>query len=98
MSILNRPIDPQTPAEARSEIAYEIVGRPSDKSKRLLVWAHGWGQNREFLRRLASAFPRDASLLFDFPGFGASPAPVREWGTADYAEAMARLIASIKKA
>lgn len=33
------------------------------------------------------------SILIDFPGFGASPAPPGPWSTADYADAMAEWLA-----
>lgn len=77
-------------------IAHEIVGKPLSDASLLIVWAHGWGQNRDAFRGLASAFHNAASVLLDFPGFGASPPPATEWGTAEYADAAAGLIREIR--
>jgi pimeloyl-ACP methyl ester carboxylesterase len=55
-----------------------------------LVWAHGWGQTHAaFLPLAQTVRPAVASLMIDFPGFGASPLPPDAWGTADYADAAA---------
>ena len=52
-----------------------------------MVWAHGWGQNRNALTLLSEAMPQPgARLFFDFPGFGDSPTPNANWSTADYAD------------
>jgi pimeloyl-ACP methyl ester carboxylesterase len=45
---------------------------------------------------LAQAMRRSArSILIDFPGFGASPAPPDAWGTADYADAVAEWLGGL---
>lgn len=62
----------------------------------LLVWAHGWGHSHVNLLPLAEAMrPSCASVLIDFPGFGASPSPPGTWGTADYADAAADWLATL---
>jgi pimeloyl-ACP methyl ester carboxylesterase len=59
-----------------------------------LVWAHGWGHSHAALLPLAQAIRQRAdSLLVDLPGFGASPLPPGDWGTEDYADAMAEWLA-----
>ena len=62
----------------------------------LLIWAHGWGHTHRAFLPLAESVRRTASsLLIDFPGFGASPLPPAVWGTADYADAVAKWIAGL---
>lgn len=56
----------------------------------LLVWGHGWGQDhRAFLPLLSGVEKAGRHIVLDFPGFGKSPAPPENWGTADYADAIA---------
>lgn len=82
-------------ARERCPIAYEETGSPADRSAWRLIWAHGWGHDREVFLPLAAALSAQAShLLIDFPGFGASPPPPAPWGTADYADALAAFIAA----
>jgi pimeloyl-ACP methyl ester carboxylesterase len=48
---------------------------------------HGWGQSVNTLRpmgQLLSAYRK--VHLIDLPGFGASPRPLKDWSTAEYAE------------
>jgi pimeloyl-ACP methyl ester carboxylesterase len=82
-------------------IKYETSGLPIDTAPCLIVWGHGWGQNRQTFAPMAQALSqRAAHLLLDFPGFGESPLPQEVWGTAEYADAVANLIAhyrNIKK-
>jgi pimeloyl-ACP methyl ester carboxylesterase len=60
-----------------------------------LFWAHGWGQSHRDLLPLADAVQRHGgTLLFDLPGFGASPPPPAAWSTADYADAVAEILAA----
>lgn len=55
-----------------------------------IVWGHGWGQSSAALLPLAESLGAFAtSSLIDFPGFGTSPMPPLDWGTADYADAVA---------
>ena len=51
---------------------------------------HGWGRSRTDL--LPAVSGSDA-LVPDLPGFGASPPPPEPWGTEQYAEQLARLMA-----
>jgi pimeloyl-ACP methyl ester carboxylesterase len=56
----------------------------------LLIWGHGWGHTHTALLPLArSTQGMAASIVLDFPGFGAAPLPPGAWGTADYADAVA---------
>ncbi|NCC21131.1 MAG: alpha/beta hydrolase [Alphaproteobacteria bacterium] len=57
-----------------------------------LIWAHGWGQSHAAFDALRAPFSKHAGFAFDFPGFGQSPAPVEDWGTADYADATAKIL------
>jgi pimeloyl-ACP methyl ester carboxylesterase len=52
----------------------------------LLVGLHGWRRDRHDLEGVAAG--RDA-VLFDLPGFGASPPPPSAWGAAEYAAQVA---------
>ncbi len=74
-------------------IAHDITGLPLESADTLIIWAHGWGQNRKAFAPLAEAFQnRAANILIDFPGFGDSPLPPEPWGSAQYAAAMAEFI------
>ena len=51
---------------------------------------HGWGRTRAYwLPALAGV----AALAVDLPGFGASPEPATAWGSRDYAELLAPVLA-----
>jgi pimeloyl-ACP methyl ester carboxylesterase len=52
----------------------------------LLVALHGWRRDRHDLTAVVAG--RDA-ILFDLPGFGASPPPPEAWGAAEYAAQVA---------
>ncbi len=74
-------------------IAHEFAGLPLSDAECLVVWGHGWGQNRQAFAPFAETLGTQAAhILIDFPGFGASPPPPETWGTADYAEAVAEMI------
>ncbi len=80
---------------ATAPFAFEEIGQPANAHTPRFVWAHGWGQSRRALSPLAEALSGQAThLLLDFPGFGDSPAPPEAWGTAEYADASADLLAS----
>jgi pimeloyl-ACP methyl ester carboxylesterase len=75
------------------------VGCDSPSDAPLLIWAHGWGHTHAALLPLARAMRRSArSILFDFPGFGASPLPPGPWSTADYADAVAEWLGGLAPA
>jgi pimeloyl-ACP methyl ester carboxylesterase len=75
------------------EIACETHGRAEGP---VIVWAHGWGQNRIVFQKLAESMETlGRHVLIDFPGFGDSPLPPEVWGTEDYADSMARMIQGI---
>ncbi|MDT0574986.1 alpha/beta fold hydrolase [Croceicoccus sp. F390] len=64
------------------------IGTPG---KPCVVFGHGWGRtHRDFIPVAEALAPSIDGYLFDFPGFGQSPRPSEPWGTAKYAEAMAR--------
>jgi len=80
---------------AAAPFAFEEIGLPADQHTPRFVWAHGWGQSRHALMPLAEALAgQGAHLLLDFPGFGESPVPPAAWGTAEYADASAELLAA----
>ena len=55
-----------------------------------LYFGHGWGQSSAaFLPVAETLKPFAPSYLIDFPGFGQSPMPPQNWGTAEYADAVA---------
>ena len=63
------------------------------------LWGHGWGQDHQAMLPLARQLEsRGAHVLLDFPGFGASPAPLAAWGTEDYADAVAAWLKQQKPA
>ncbi|MDP3737428.1 MAG: alpha/beta hydrolase [Hyphomonadaceae bacterium] len=94
---------PQTQAGAGmfkhgpAAIHYEITGAPLADAQRVIVWAHGWGQNREAFRALASSFSQYTNVLLDFPGFGVAPPPPESWGTAEYADLSEQFLKSLGK-
>lgn len=76
------------------DVYHEVVGVPMRQADLVVVWGHGWGQDRSALRPLAAAVRHAAHVLIDFPGFGESPRPPTTWGTADYADACFELLSS----
>ena len=59
----------------------------------IILWGHGWGHSHAALDGITSSLDRQARhISFDFPGFGASPKPSGDWGTEDYADAIADFI------
>ena len=63
----------------------ERLAGPGDEQP-LLVALHGWRRDRSDLAAVVAG--RDA-VLFDLPGFGASPPPSVAWGSAEYAAQVA---------
>lgn len=62
----------------------------------VFIWAHGWGQSHDLMRDLAETLGfMGMHYIIDFPGFGASPQPERDWTVGDYADFMAEFIASL---
>jgi pimeloyl-ACP methyl ester carboxylesterase len=79
-----------------AEMALFDLGGDSASGAPLLVWGHGWGHTHAAMLPLAQATGRTAhSILLDFPGFGASPAPPAPWGTEDYANAVAEWLGGL---
>ncbi len=77
-----------------ARIAYLPLMR-EDTTRPLIVWGHGWRLDHHAMEGLAQTVgPRASHWLIDFPGFGSSPMPESVWGTSDYADALAELIAS----
>lgn len=83
---------------ASASIAYALSGLPLNQASMLVVWGHGWGHDRHAFDACAQALDsRAAHLQIDFPGFGQSPKPLDTWTTADYADALAELIAPFRE-
>ena len=79
-----------------ADLAVFRIEGDSPPSAPLLIWAHGWGQTHQALLPIAEAMRRRApSILFDLPGFGASPLPPAAWSTADYADAAAEFLSQL---
>jgi pimeloyl-ACP methyl ester carboxylesterase len=77
-------------------VNFEVFGLTSEPKVRI-VWAHGWGHSGVNMMPLAQTFAgRAENVLLDFPGFGRSPIPEQPWGTEDYADDAAKLLASLK--
>lgn len=74
--------------------ACHAVGAPQESAERLILWAHGWGQDRKAFAGIAPSFGAAANLLIDFPGFGSAPRPGAAWDTGAYADAAAAFIAA----
>lgn len=52
-----------------------------------LVMLHGWGQNIQSLQPMGEILATRSQVhLIDLPGFGKSPPPPEDWGTAEYAD------------
>lgn len=80
------------------DFAYEVLGADPSTAPMQFVWAHGWGQNHQTFMSMAGVLqPMGSHILLDFPGFGASSRPKEAWGTEDYAEATAALLASFPR-
>ena len=78
-----------------SDLAVYRLDGDSAAGAPALIWAHGWGHTHRNMLSLAKPMQRTAgSVLVDLPGFGASPAPVEAWSTADYADAIAEWLGS----
>lgn len=59
-----------------------------------VVGLHGWARTREDLIGLLTGFN---AVAFDLPGFGASPEPATAWGSIQYAELVAKALATLGK-
>ncbi|MFZ1108711.1 MAG: alpha/beta hydrolase [Rhodomicrobium sp.] len=78
--------------------AVRSVGQsPAGKTGLVFVWAHGWGQDgRAFDGIVTSLASVGSHLILDLPGFGRADAPPSNWGTADYADAAAKVIEPLR--
>jgi pimeloyl-ACP methyl ester carboxylesterase len=57
------------------------------KSGHPLIMLHGWGQNLQSLQPMGELLATRSQVhLIDLPGFGKSPPPPKDWGTAQYAD------------
>jgi pimeloyl-ACP methyl ester carboxylesterase len=75
-----------------------IFGARWGRGEPLVVALHGWGRSHhDFEAALGSASAGGplASVGLDLPGFGASPAPSEPWGSARYADAVARVLVQV---
>ncbi|AKM09557.1 alpha/beta fold hydrolase [Croceicoccus naphthovorans] len=77
-------------ASPQIEPHYIRIGTPGAPK---VVFAHGWGRShRDFIPVAEALAPSIDAYLFDLPGHGKSERPDEPWGTADYAEFMARYV------
>lgn len=83
--------------ESGTKLAITEIGG-AQAGGRHLVWGHGWGQSGAAMLALAETLKAFASSsLVDFPGFGRSPKPPDHWGTADYADGIAKWLRSLSE-
>jgi pimeloyl-ACP methyl ester carboxylesterase len=66
-----------------------VLAEKSGKDPKVLA-LHGWGRSRDDWARVLKG---TAALAVDLPGFGASPEPPAPWGSREYAELLAPLLA-----
>lgn len=86
-----------SPLMLRSLAGGELFGEAWGTAPATVVALHGWRRTHaDFSAALGPAAPDGAlpTVAPDLPGFGATPAPSGAWGSAEYAEAVARLIQS----
>jgi pimeloyl-ACP methyl ester carboxylesterase len=75
-------------------ISYWTLG--DETADQQFVWAHGWGQDHRAFLPLAESWQSSTfNIVLDFPGFGVSPRPASDWGTAEYADACAAFLATL---
>ena len=74
-----------------------LFGEPYGGGPVRVIWLHGWGRRGQDFAAAASALARDgvASIAFDLPGFGASPAPRVAGGGRSYAEILIPALQSL---
>lgn len=70
---------------------YQLVG---DAKQNTMVFLHGWGTDSSSFRGVLSLLPKNnwRYLLIDFPGFGESPEPSRDYTVYDYASEVVSLL------
>lgn len=81
----------------RSFAGGRLMGETFGTGTPTVLALHGWSRSRQdFSAALApaGAEPLDAIAL-DLPGFGATPAPPEAWGSGEYAELVARVLAEM---
>jgi pimeloyl-ACP methyl ester carboxylesterase len=67
-----------------------VFGERTGEGTPRVLALHGWGRTRsDWLPALTDV----SALAVDLPGFGASPAPDRAWGSREYAELLAPVLA-----
>ncbi len=74
------------------EISLKNSSEQDDKeSDIVIIWAHGWGHSHKNWFPLINPLEQQAThIALDLPGFGQSPPPSEDWGTSDYADAIAQ--------
>lgn len=64
----------------------------------LVVFGHGWARShRDFIPVAEAITPFARSILLDLPGFGETPRPAENWGSAEYADHVASFVAQKTK-
>ena len=76
------------------KVNYEFI---NNKSKKTLIFLHGWGQNIQMMIPIAKPFLKDYNVLIvDLPGFGKSTEPTYAWSLDDYVEMVHSLVKELK--
>lgn len=73
------------------KIPLKNIGEQSEKKPDIvIIWAHGWGHSHKNWEPLITPLAHQAThIALDLPGFGQSPPPPKDWGTEQYANAIA---------
>ena len=70
----------------QNDISYIQYGEGKD-----IVLLHGWGQNIEMMKPIGDRLDNYRITIIDFPGFGESPEPEKEWDIEDYSNMLKEL-------
>lgn len=69
----------------------------SESSDVQVIWAHGWMRDHSDFLPFVESLPFANHYVLDLPGFGKTPKPDDDWGTAEYATYMAEYLNSLPK-
>jgi pimeloyl-ACP methyl ester carboxylesterase len=79
----------------RSFASGALLGERFGSGPLRVLALHGWARShRDFAHVLGEPDPLDAVAL-DLPGFGSAPPPPTAWGTPEYADAIAPMLAEL---
>lgn len=75
-------------------INYEFI---DNKKKTTLVYLHGWGQNIEMMKPIATSHSKNCNiLLIDLPGHGKSEEPKSIWSLEEFSNMVYELVSFLK--